>query len=305
MAGPAAAATPNPNTPETVSSGINAAQLPGATVFGDTPASTPETVSFILRERNLGSLQARAVTGSRNYLSVSQFASVYGQTAANISALTSYLAHFGIKTDVYADNVDVVATGTAGEFDSALSVTQHQYHVPALPGGGGLSAVPAQNVHGTAKSPLLPYRLANFVLTILGLSNYGPYAIHAAHVNTHYVKPQQGSSSCLALTGLAGACNLPSNFAANYGLTGLYSHGANGAGQTLAIVTLAAVDPGAPEYFWSNIAHVPSTGRTFTVQDIDGGPGAPSNCTGTPGARYNPAVGLGIPNLTRVAGVLG
>ena len=281
MAGPAAAATPNPNTPETVSSGINAAQLPGATVFGDTPASTPETVPFILRERNLGSLQARAVTGSRNYLSLSQFASVYGQTAANISALTSYLAHFGIKTDVYADNVDVVATGTAGEFDSALSVTQHQYHVPALPGSGGLSAVPAQNVHGTAKSPLLPYRLANFVLTILGLSNYGPYAIHAAHVNTHYVKPQQGSSSCLALTGLAGACNLPSNFAANYGLTGLYSHGANGAGQTLAIVTLAAVDPGAPEYFWSNIAHVPSTGRTFTVQDIDGGPGAPSNTGGS------------------------
>ena len=27
--------------------------------------------------------------------------------------------------------------------------------------------------------------------------------------------------------------------------------------------------------------------------------------TGTPGARYNPAVGLGIPDLTALAGVLG
>ena len=49
-------------------------------------------------------------------------------------------------------------------------------------------------MHGTAKSPLLPYRLANFVLAILGLTNYGPYASHAAHVNTNYVKPQPGSS---------------------------------------------------------------------------------------------------------------
>jgi kumamolisin len=112
------------------------------------------------------------------------------------------------------------------------------------------------------------------VLAILGLSNYGPYASQTAHVNTHYLKPQSGNSSaCVARTGLPNACNLPSNFASNYGLNGLYKQGANGSGQTLAIVTLAAVDPGAPQYFWSNIAHVPSTGRSFTVQNIDSGPG--------------------------------
>ena len=284
FAGPASAATsaPNPNTPEKVASGISASQLPGATAFGTTPASTPETVSFILRERNIAILQANVVNGITNYLSVSQFASAYGQTTANISALTSYLAGFGIKTDVYADNVDVVATGTAGDFDSALSVTQSQYHVPALKGSGGLPGIPAQDVHGTAQSPLLPYRLSNFVLAILGLTNYSSYVSNSAHVNTSVVKPQQGNSnSCVALTGLAGACNLPSNFAANYGLDGLYTKGADGAGQTLAIVTLAAVDPGAPQYFWKNIAKIPNTGRSFTVQNIDGGPGAPSDASGT------------------------
>jgi subtilase family serine protease len=282
LAGPAMASTPNPNTQEKVSSGIDAALLPGATVFGITPASTPETVSFILRERNVGVLQNSVVEGVRSYLSVSQFASEYGQSPANVSALTSYLAGYGIKTTVYADNVDVSATGTAGEFDAALAVTQKQYHVPALPGGNGLNAIPAQTVHATAQSPLLPYRLSNFVLAILGLSNYGPYASQTAHVNTRYLKPQTGNSSaCEALTGLPNACNLPSDFATNYGLNGLYHQGANGSGQTLAIVTLAAVDPGAPQYFWKNIAHVPSTGRTFTVQNIDGGPGAPSDVGGT------------------------
>jgi kumamolisin len=282
LAGPASASTPGPDTPESVPAGISVASLPGTTVFGSTPADTPENVSFILKERNLNYLEARAQQGFGNYLSVSQFAGTYGQTPANIAALTGYLAQFGIKTDVYADNVDISATGTAGEFDAALSVTQNQYHVPSFAARDGLNAIPAQNVHGIAKSPLLPYRLSNFVLAVLGLTNYGPYAGQAVHVNTKDLKPQTGSSNyCLALVGLPDACNLPSNFAANYNLDGLYAKGANGAGQTVAIVTLAAVDPGAPQYFWKNIAKVPNTGRTFTVDNVDGGPGAPSDASGS------------------------
>jgi len=281
LAGPASAATSatNPNTPEKVASGITASQLPGATVFGTTPADTPETVSFILQERNYSLLRANVINGVRNYLSVSQFASRYGQTPANIAALTSYLAHFGIKTDVYPDNVDVVATGTAGEFDAALSVTQHQYHVPALRGVGGLAGIPAQTVHGTAGAPLLPYRLSNFVLAILGLTNYGIYADHVVKPIANLTKPRAGSSnSCLATFGLPNGCHLPSDFARMYNLDGLYGNGATGSGQTTAIVTLAPVDAGAPQYFWSNIAHVNRTG-SFTVDNIDGGPGAPSGGT--------------------------
>ena len=139
-----AATTPAPNTPEKVAGGISAAALPDAAVFGDTPASTPETVSFILREQNLTGLKIQVQLGIHRDLSVSEFAREYGQTPSNIAALTSYLAGFGIKTTVYADDVDVSATGTAGEFDSALSVTQKQYHVPALAGRDGESGVPAQ-----------------------------------------------------------------------------------------------------------------------------------------------------------------
>ena len=283
LSGPAAASTtPGPNTPEQVASGINVAALPGVTVFPGVPAGTPETVSFILREQNLPQLESQVEAGVRNYLSVSQFASIYGQTPANISALTGYLASFGITSDVYADDVDVSTTGTAGEYDQALSVTQNFYQVPQQPGGGGLGPIPAQTVHGNAQSPLLPYRLANFVLAILGLDNYGPYASQAMPPNTSLAQPQPGSSnSCIALTGLASDCNLPQDFAANYDLDGLYQRGADEAGQTLGIIGLGALDPGpagyqwAPQYFWANVAHIHQTG-TLTVQNIDGGPGAPS-----------------------------
>jgi subtilase family serine protease len=278
------AGTPAPDTPEKVPMGVSAAQLPGAAAFGSTPASTPETVSFILRERHAGLLQAQATTGFSRYLTVRQFAAAYGQTPASISALTGYLARYGITATVYPDDLDVVADGTAGEFDRALSVTQHQYHVPAQPAPAALNGarVRAQDVHGTAQSPLLPYRLASLVTAVFGLTNYAPYASDTAHVNARYLEPQQGSSSyCVTLTGLDGACRLPSDFAATYGLGNLYEHQADGEGQTLAIVTLAAVDPGAPQYFWDHIAHVPHTSRTFTVQDIDGGPGEPSALAGS------------------------
>jgi subtilase family serine protease len=279
---PAAASSPGPNTPWPVQPGISAASLPGATVFGNTPASTPETVSFVLREQNLPQLEAKVEQGVRGYLSVSQFAQTYGQSQSTISQLQIYLAQFGITTVVYPDNVDVVASGTAGEFDEALSVQQQQYHVPGLPSREGRRAIPAQTVHGIGQSPMLPYRLAQSVLAILGLTNYAPFSSQTIHVDTSLAKPVAGSSnSCLALTGLPDACNVPANFAANYGLDPLYRNGGAGAGQTVAIVTLAALDPGAPQYFWQNVLGLPASGRSVTVVNVDGGPGAPSDASGT------------------------
>jgi kumamolisin len=279
--GAVAASTTGPNTPTSVPSGIDAAALPGATVFGTTPADTPVTVAFVLKEQNMQSLEAKVEAGipSSGYLSVSQFAAEYGQPASNIDALTSYLAGFGISTTVYADNVDVVANGTAGEFDQALTVTEENVEVPQQPGTGGLGPVRAQDVYTNKQDPLLPYRLASFVTAILGLSNYGPYVSDVAKPASQDAAQQGSSNSCVAEFGLTNGCHLPSYFAKAYDLSPLYAR-ADGSGQTIGIVTLAAVDPGAPEYFWSNIANVNRTG-TLTVDNIDGGPGAPSADSGS------------------------
>jgi kumamolisin len=277
----ASAAGPGPNTPTTVDTGINATDIPGATVFGTTPSSTPETVSFILKMNGEAGLGAAVEQGipTRDYLSVGQFAARYGQSEFNIKALTSYLAGFGITTTVYADNLDVVANGTAGDFNNALSVTEEQVHVPALQGGGVGPSNHEQTVYSNNQAPLLPYRLASFVTAILGLSNYGPFdsdAVKAAAAST----PQSGSSNtCAAEFGLTNGCHLPQDFAKMYDLDPLYAR-ADGSGETVGIVTLASVDPGSPEYFWSNIADVNRTG-TFTVDNIDGGPGAPSAASGS------------------------
>ena len=268
-----ASSTPGPNTPEKVATGVLASSLPGASAFGDTAPSTPEQVSFILDERNKSRLESSVTGGLASFDSVSQFASKYGQSQAVVGALTSYLANFGITTSVYPGNVDVSASGTAGEFDQALTVTQRNYHVPARTGTDG-NSVPAQTVYSATGAPELPYRLSQYVLAILGLTNYAPFSSHAVHLNsvtTTHAAPASGDTP---------GSYLPSDFAANYGLAPLYKK-ANGSGETIGIVTLAALDVGAPEYFWQNVANVPATGRTVTVDNIDGGPGAPSDAAGT------------------------
>jgi kumamolisin len=268
-----AASTPGPNTPEKVPVGLLASSLPGASPFGSTPSSTPEQVSFILKERDLARLESTVTGGLTSFDSVSQFAGKYGQTPAVVQSLTSYLAKFGITATVYPGDVDVSASGTAGEFDQALSVTQDNYHVPARTGPGGYS-VPAQTCYSATGEPELPYGISQYVLAVLGLTNYAPFDSHAVHLNS-VTTPTNASTAADAP-----GSYLPSDFAANYGLSSLYTK-ANGSGETLGIVTLAALDVGAPEYFWQNVAKVPATSRTVTVDNVDGGPGAPSDASGT------------------------
>jgi kumamolisin len=281
LAGASAASASGPNSPTGVASGISAATMPGATVFGDTPTDTPVTVSFVLKEQHISSLEAQVESGipRDGYLSVSRFAAEYGQPASNINALTSYLAGFGIKTDVYADDVNVVATGTAGDFDNALTITEENVHVPQQAGFGGFGPIRAQDVYSNKQEPLLPYRLASFVTAILGLSNYGPFVSDIAKPSSYDKAQGSSSNSCVAEFGLSNGCHLPSYFAKTYNLQPLYAH-ADGGGQTVGIVTLAAVDSGAPEYFWSNIADVNRTG-SFTVDNVDNGPGAASAASGS------------------------
>ena len=282
LASVSGAATPVGSGLVPVGHGIEADALPGATSFGTTPPDTPEAVSFILQARDGAQLKATVDQGVHTFLSVGQFAHSYGQSPSTVYGLEVYLSRFGIKTASYADGLDVSATGTAGQFDQALEVTQLEYHVPARAGEAGEGSIPAQTVHGPAQTPQLPASIASSVLAVFGLTNYSPFTSHAVHVAAAASAAQPASSnSCVQLTGTADDCNLPTNFDADYGLTPLTQAGATGAGQTVGIVTLAALDPGAPQYFWKHELGLPVGSRTVSVENIDGGPGAPSDASGT------------------------
>jgi len=262
----------------TVAQGIGPAALKDASVFGNTPSSTPETVSFVLRARNSGELSKAALT-SHEQLSVKEFAQRYGQTPQAIASLESYLKSFGIKTTAYADRLDVVANGTAGEFDSALAVTQQNYHVPAVKAHSGQQGIPAQNVHGTKQNPKLPEnRGGSIVLSVLGLTNYSAFSTDLTHTPAKTdTSTKPASSDDTTYTGTL----TPADFAKLYNVDPLYEAGDTGAGETIGIVTLAGLSTSAPTYFWNNVLHIATKANRVTVDNIDGGPGAPNEVAGS------------------------
>ena len=270
---PASGAT-NPPAKAAVPQGVTATALKNASVFGPTPANTPETVSFVLKARNMGLLEASVEAGMpRGYLSVGQFAQAFGQPRSNIAALESYLAHFGIKTSAYADGLDVTATGTAGQFDKALSVQQHQYRLRAVPSRPGRPGRRAMTIHGTTGQTLLPRQLAGFVLSILGLTNYPTFGSDAIH--TPRLRP--GAKPAAEQTGSL----TPEDFAKQYNLDPLYAAGATGAGETIGIVTLASLNPSDPEFFWKNTLGITTKPNRITLVNVDGGSGPVSDASGS------------------------
>jgi kumamolisin len=268
--------TAGPAGQVTVPQGIGPAVLQHATPLGDTPGNTPETVSFVLQGRNLGSLKTEVETGNSPDLSVSQFAGEYGQTPAVIAALRSYLAGYGITTTQYADRLDVTANGTAAEFDLALTVQQKQYSVPAVAGVGGQAGLPAQQVHGTTDSPQMPAGIGTHVLAILGLTNYSPFTDQLMHTP----KGVQDSNSATPSQTYTGNLT-PADFATNYDLTPLYTDGMTGQGETIGIVTLAGFAPSTATYFWNQVLDITTAPDRIKVRNVDGGPGAPSDFAGS------------------------
>jgi subtilase family serine protease len=274
MAGPATGAV-RPVQEIHVPQGIGAAAASSVQPSGVfTPGSTPETVSFILKARDLGALEAGVEAGeTHGFLSVRQFDRAFGQPAGNIAALEHFLGGFGLKTTSDADGLDVTATGTADQFNQALTVQQEQAVVPAIPARDGQAGRPAVEIHEAVDEPLLPANLAGFTLAILGLSNYPTFGSLAVHTPAL----AKGVKSAAVQEG-----NLtPADFAANYNLNPLYAAGATGAGRTIGIVTLASVDPATPEFFWSNILGITTKANRITLDNVDGGSGPVSEASGS------------------------
>ena len=272
LAAPAGAATAH-SAKVAVPQGVGgAAAMTPTGVF--TPGSTRETVGFVLKARNTSQLENSVEEGMPGgFLSVPQFAAAYGQPSANIGALQKYLAGFGIATTSDADGLDVTATGTADQFNSALTVQQQQFTVPAVPARGGQAARPAMTIHGTTDEPLLPANLGSFVLSILGLTNYPTFSSTAVRTPALAAGVKPAATQTGNLT--------PADFAKQYNLDPLYKEGAEGQHQTIGIVTLASVDPATPEFFWSKILDIPTKADRISLVNVDGGSGPVTDANGS------------------------
>ncbi|MFX4301104.1 S53 family peptidase [Alicyclobacillus tolerans] len=262
-----------PQQTVTLQQGIGPAVVPHATVFGNTPANTPVTVSIILKTQNTAALQQFIQNSTtpgnpqfHQFMSTAQFAQQFGQPQSVIQAIVNYFQSFGITAYVYPNNLDITLNGTAGEFDQAFSVNLENM---------GLQG---QNFHGVPGPPKVPANVGSPILAVLGLTNYSPFVSNAVRVPQSVLSklPNRGSSSNTPPTGVV----TPQQMEKLYNITPLQSQGDEGQGETIGIVTLASVYPDDPYKFWQGYGISVKPNRINYI-NVDGGSGAPSEAAGS------------------------
>lgn len=243
----------------TVPQGVADTITSKASFSGDVDPNTQMTIDIVMKVQNKWALQnyinSTVTPGSpfyRDYLNVHEFKSLYAPNSIVIGLITQYLNSYGIKTEVYPDNLIITATGTAEQIDQALNVELQS------------ATYNGKSFRATKKQPKVPKFIADSILCILGLSTYSSNSSNICKVPDDLKLKNDTNNSD---PGLA-----PSDLINYYDVSPLYKNGSNGAGQTIGIVTLAEFNSTDAYTFWDHEGIKCSPNR-IRINNVDGGSG--------------------------------
>ena len=158
---------------------------------------------------------------SRNYhqwLSPEQFANRFGLSSNDINKVAGWLKSWGLTVDEIGRNRSYVTfSGSAGQVSAALDTSIHQYLV-----NGKL-------YYANAADPSVPAGFADLVLGFHSLNNF-PLPPRAMGRRIADAVSPQFTSNISSNHYLS-----PDDFTTIYDLSGLYSSGLDGTGQTIAV----------------------------------------------------------------------
>jgi subtilase family serine protease len=251
--------------------------------LGLAPANDVKTITLAL-SADVAGMQAQAAAlvdptnpSYHHFLSPAQFAAAYGQSDANIAAVTAYLQSQGIVvTRVHPNRLLISAQATNAQVQAAFGTAIHAY----LDAGVAYQA--------PASSPVIPAALQGVVAAVSGLNtkpllqssvsripNSGPAAAEASYGSPTLPSPHA------AATGSPGWYTT-ADLAAQYNVTPLYQHGLTGTGRTIGIATLAGYNQSDAYAYWASLGLSVDPSRITDV-NVDGGY-APGDGPGSPGA---------------------
>ena len=251
-------------------SALDLGPLAGAT------GNAPLTVTLAMNLRNASDAEAllTAVHTPGNaqfhqFLTASQFNERFGPTPAQVSALVTNLAQFGLSAR-QDTALTLKVTGSPMAIERAFTTSLHQYSVSPSQGRAGYS------FHAPTGSVTLPGAIASSVSGVFGLDTrpaMRPHRRSASATARQVSRPTATGGNpygYLTVTDLA----------ANYDINPLYAQGITGAGQTIGIATCASFTPSDAFNYWSAVGLTVNPNRICIV-NVDGGPGAPSDASGS------------------------
>jgi subtilase family serine protease len=200
----------------------------------------------------------------------------FGPSEETVAAVVASLRGHGLTVE-RTTATTLRATGTPAIMEQTFQTSLHQFQQAAT------DTAPAVTFHGPTTRPVVPDEIASAVGTVTGLSTKPVF-----HSNVRRAPDTLGNVH-VGWSAVAGADNAPVgtpgyltvlDLAARYNINPLYGQGIKGKGRTIGIVALASFTPGDAFAYWSSLNLNVDPNR-LTVVNIDGGPGAPSDASGS------------------------
>jgi kumamolisin len=239
---------------------------------------TPISVTLALNftklneaESLLKSLQTPGDPQFRHYLTAEQFEARFAPTDAQVGQVIAGLAKYGL-TAQRSSAMTLKVSGLPADMERAFAVSLHVYEVPAHGNASGYS------FRVSLSGPTIPAEISASVAAVIGLDSHPRYRPHYAFAPQKLVASRRQAVS-------AAAGNPPglwtvADFASHYDVLPLYKRGVTGEGRTIGIVTFAAFTPSDAFAYWSALGLAVNPKR-INIVNIDGGPGAPSDASGS------------------------
>ena len=254
----------------------NAATPPAIDLGAFTESDTiPIAVTIALRwpdlngaESLLQSLYTPSDSQYHQFLTADQFVARFAPADADVAKVMAALAKYGLAAQqITATTLKV--TGRPADIERAFSVSLHRYEVPSHANATGYT------FRAPLGEPTIPAEISASVGAIVGLDSRP--SLRPLHVAA---RQKLAPPTVSAMTGNAPGFWTVTDFANYYDVQPLYARGLSGKGRTLGIVTFASFTPSDAFAYWSSLGLSVDPNRIKTV-NVDGGPGAPSDASGS------------------------
>ena len=265
VAGPA---FPSKSTPAALDLGAVAA-----------PTGTTISVTLPLKLQNLEaaasllqSLSDKSSANFHKFLTPQEFRAQFGPSDEDVAIVVANLATYGLSAE-RSGATTLKVTGSVTNVERAFQVSLHTYQVPAYGNAG------SYQFRAPTSAPKVPVEVSSVVENVIGLSTRPKFFPHNVRIPAKLVRSKGSVSSGGGLINPLGSLTV-ADFDQYYDVSPLTAKNITGEGRTVAIVTLASFTKSDAFAYWKAVGLKVKSDR-ITVANIDGGPGAPSDASGS------------------------
>jgi len=258
--------------------GSNAVDV-GALSSAEASQSISVTIALKLGDlTGAESLMQRLVTPGDSmygkFLTPAQVEAQFGPNESDVARVIAELTASGLAVE-RTTSTTLTATGNAGTLEQTFHTSLHQFVMPAT------AKHPSFTFRAAKTAPVVPASIASVVRGVIGLNTNPVFSPHLKSAPA-----QLGGSPVIRNPASTSGVDTESgeltvkDFATLYDVNPLYAKGVTGKGRTVGIVTLANFTPSDVFAYWSAL-NLKVNAHRLTVVNIDGGPGKPSDASGS------------------------